>query len=219
MNPGPKLLNTKEDVNLFTDNDDIQVVAFFGAFSANLKEAYRLAVDRLGQSVLFGAVEDPDVVKEFGKYEDRIVMFRPTFLKSSFEDQIMIYNGPSERPNITRWIMDEYHGLIGLRFVHNQHQFPAPVVHIYINYDLEINHKNFHYLRNRFMEQANHFKGKTRFSISQINDYKDELKALGVNPETEFTNSERVIIIAFDKFGQKFVLDLPEFTFNRFKGC
>ena len=39
-------------------------------------------------SLSVGAVEDPDVVKEFGKYEDRIVMFRPTFLKSSFEDQV-----------------------------------------------------------------------------------------------------------------------------------
>ena len=28
MNPGPKLLNTKEDVNLFTDNDDIQEIFF-----------------------------------------------------------------------------------------------------------------------------------------------------------------------------------------------
>ena len=39
-------------------------------------------------SLSVGAVEEPDVVKEFRKYEDRIVMFRPTFLKSPFEDQV-----------------------------------------------------------------------------------------------------------------------------------
>ena len=39
-------------------------------------------------SLSVGAVEDPDVVKEFRKYEERIVMFRPTFLKSIFEDQV-----------------------------------------------------------------------------------------------------------------------------------
>ena len=39
-------------------------------------------------SLSVGAVEKPDVVKEFRKYEDRIVMFRPTFLNSPFEDQV-----------------------------------------------------------------------------------------------------------------------------------
>ena len=63
-----------------------------------------------------------------------------------------------------------------------------------------------------------------RFSISQINDYKDELKALGVNPETEFTNSERVIIIAFDKVYFRLSIDIrliplirPRFTQNSLK--
>ena len=59
------------------DQDDIQVVGFFGPLqAAELREAYRLAVDRLGAAVTFGQVEEPELVRALAKYEDRIVMFR-----------------------------------------------------------------------------------------------------------------------------------------------
>ena len=105
----------KEEFEIFTDNDDIQVVGFFGLFPTELKEAYRLSVDRLGSSVLFGAVEDGDLVSEYRKWEDRLVLFRPNFLASPHEEQILVYEGPAQRQNISSWVMKNYHGLMGLR--------------------------------------------------------------------------------------------------------
>ena len=61
---------------MFTDNDDTQVVGFFGMFPGDLKDAYRLSVDRLGPTVRFGIVDDPDLVKLNRQFEDRVVLFR-----------------------------------------------------------------------------------------------------------------------------------------------
>ena len=98
LNPGPRLLVTMEEFQSFTDNDDVQVnsttsclklnkraeveinlkvVGFFGLFPTDLKNGYRLAVDRLGQSVQFGLVDDPDLMRNFKQFEDRVVLFRP----------------------------------------------------------------------------------------------------------------------------------------------
>ena len=66
---------------MFTDNDDTQVVGFFGMFPGDLKEAYRLSVDRLGPAVRFGIVDDPDLVKLNRRFEDRVVLFRWDFTK------------------------------------------------------------------------------------------------------------------------------------------
>ena len=79
LNPGPKRLVTTEELKMFTDNDDTQVVGFFGMFPGDLKEAYRLSVDRLGPAVRFGIVDDPDLVKLNRQFEDRVVLFRWDF--------------------------------------------------------------------------------------------------------------------------------------------
>ena len=76
LNPGPRRLVTSEELRMFTDNDDTQVVGFFGMFPGDLKDAYRLSVDRLGPAVRFGLVDDPDLVELNRQFEDRVVLFR-----------------------------------------------------------------------------------------------------------------------------------------------
>ena len=68
---------------MFTDNDDTQVVGFFGMFPGDLKEAYRLSVDRLGPAVRFGIVDDPELVRVNRQFEDRVVLFRWDFFAYS----------------------------------------------------------------------------------------------------------------------------------------
>ena len=121
MNPGPKMIITRTEFDVFTDNDDTQVVGFFGLIPSSLREAYRLSVDRLGSAVSFGLVDDQDLMRQFRKFEDRIVLFRPQFLASGHEDQVLVYDGPGERGNVSSWVMRNYHGLLGLRYHHNQH--------------------------------------------------------------------------------------------------
>jgi len=216
LNPGPRMLVTKEEFDFFTDNDDAQIVGFFGMFPTDLKDGFRLAVDKMGQSIQFGLVDDMDLMRQFGHYEDRIVLFRPNFLESPHEDQIMVYDGPSQRVNITGWMMKNYHGLMGLRYEHNQHQFSAPVVHVYFNHDFDLNPKASHYWRNRFMEQAKHFKGKTFFSMSRISDYEEELTHFGLMSDNHMPDPDKPMVAAWDKFGMKFVME-QEFNFDAFK--
>ena len=117
INPGPRKLVTKEEFEMFTNNDDTQVVGFFGMFPTELREAYRLSVDRLGSTVLFGVVDDDVLMSQFRRFEDRLVLFRPNFLSSPHEEEVLVYDGPAQRVNISSWIMNNYHGLMGLRSV------------------------------------------------------------------------------------------------------
>ena len=87
---------------------------------------------------------------------------------TSTKSTVKVYHGPSEKSNLTVWLVDNYHGLVGLRTPHNHHQFRAPVVHVYYEYDFGINHKTSHYWRNRIMEVAKHFRNKIRFSFSKV---------------------------------------------------
>ena len=73
---------------MFTDNDDTQVVGFFGMFPGDLKEAYRLSVDRLGPAVRFGIVDDPELVRVNRQFEDRVVLFRWDFISIAYSSLI-----------------------------------------------------------------------------------------------------------------------------------
>ena len=207
MNPGPKRIITRTEFDVFTDNDDTQVVGFFGLIPSSLREAYRLSVDRLGSAVSFGLVDDQDLMKQFRKFEDRIVLFRPQFLASGHEDQVLVYDGPGERGNVSSWVMRNYHGLLGLRYHHNQHQFTAPCVHIYYNHDFTLNPKTSHYWRNRIMAEIKQFSGRVMFSLSRVDDYHQELEHFRLIDEDQIIDPDTPFAAAaWDKHGQKYVL-------------
>ena len=89
---------------MFTDNDDTQVVGFFGMFPGELKEAYRLSVDRLGPAVRFGIVDDPELVKLNRQFEDRVVLFRWDSDNSMEKDTLLLLGLTSSRPlTRSRW--------------------------------------------------------------------------------------------------------------------
>ena len=83
---------------MFTDNDDTQVVGFFGMFPGELREAYRLSVDRLGPAVRFGIVDDPELVKLNRQFEDRVVLFRWDSDNSMKKDTLLLLGPTSSRP-------------------------------------------------------------------------------------------------------------------------
>ena len=216
INPGPRKLVSKEEFEVFTDNDDTQVVGFFGMFPTELREAYRLSVDRLGSSVLFGSVDDDLLMRDFRNYEDRLVLFRPNFLRSPHEDSVLVYEGPAHRVNISRWIMKNYHGLMGLRFEHNQQQFRAPCIHVYYNHDFDLSPATSHYWRNRLMAQAKLYQDKVSFSLSRVTDYEHELQHFGLIQEDSLHDPDLPLVAGWDKEGMKFVMR-EEFSLEAFK--
>ena len=67
------------------------MVGFFGALPSGLKDVYKLVVESL-RSVQFGLVDNPDTVQHFARFEDRVVIFRPNFLRSPHEEQQMVHS-------------------------------------------------------------------------------------------------------------------------------
>ena len=82
---------------------------------------------------------------------------------------------------------------------HNQHQFSAPCIHVYFNYDFDINVKTSRYWRNRLMEQAKHFKHQVKFSFSQISEYKHELEHFGLIDEDTIIDPETPMVAGWDR--------------------
>ena len=147
------------------------------------------------------------------------VTIRPKFLASPHEDQVEVYQGPGHRANVSAWVMATYHGLMGLRTEHNQHQFTAPCVHIYLDTDFHLNPKSSHYWRNRLMEVASEFRDRARFSLSRAADYQHELEHFGlVEAEDEsIRDPDTPLVAAWDKFGQKFVMRDAVFSLDGFR--
>ena len=144
---------------------------------------------------------------------------------------MLVYDGPGHRANISAWIMNNYHGIMGLRFCeserllrpkkllryeHNQHQFSAPCIHIYLNHNFDMNAKKSHYWRNRLMEQARHFKDQVKFSLSRAEDYQHELEHFGLIDEESIYDPDLPLVAGWDKHGQKFVMR-ESFTIEGFR--
>ena len=151
--------------------------------------------------------------------EYNVTTIRPKFLASPHEDQVEVYQGPGHRANVSAWVMATYHGLMGLRTEHNQHQFTAPCVHIYLDTDFHLNPKTSHYWRNRLMEVASEFRDRVRFSLSRAADYQHELEHFGlVEAEDEsIRDPDTPLVAAWDKFGQKFVMRDAVFSLDGFR--
>ena len=136
----------------------------------------------------------------------KVILLRPNFLSSPHEAQVLVYDGPGHRANVSAWVMTNYHGIMGLRYEHNQHQFSAPCIHIYLNHNFDMNAKKSHYWRNRLMEQARHFKDKVKFSLSRAEDYQHELEHFGLIDEESIYDPDLPLVAGWDKHGQKFVM-------------
>ena len=149
----------------------------------------------------------------FGHYPDSsksgIVLHRPKILQSKFEDAEVKYEGKMDKDHLTKWILDNYHGLVGHRTMDNMKEFKEPLVVAYYDVDYVKNVKGTNYWRNRVMKVAKGFSG-LNFAVANKNDFQHEASEFGLDVVT----AEKPLVAiksSKGKFVMKDDFDMPNF--------
>merc|ERR1712047_44067 len=154
------------------------------------------------ESVAFGHYE--------GSSKSGIVLHRPKILQSKFEDTEVKYEGKMDKDHLTKWILDNYHGLAGHRTMDNMREFKEPLVVAYFDVDYVKNVKGTNYWRNRIMKVAQNFKS-LNFAVANENDFQQEASEFGL----EVAKTDKPLVAIKSAKG-KFVME-AEFDMKTFE--
>ena len=104
-------------------------------------------------------------------------------LQSKFESAEVQFEGKVDKDSLTKWIKENYHGLVGHRTPDNGREFKEPLVVAYFDVDYVKNVKGTNYWRNRIMKVAQNFKS-LNFAISNEADFQHEASEFGLEVAT-----------------------------------
>merc|ERR1712223_130956 len=145
-----------------------------------------------------------------GSSKSGIVLHRPKILQSKFEDAEVKYEGKMDKDHLTKWILDNYHGLAGHRTMDNMREFKEPLVVAYFDVDYVKNVKGTNYWRNRIMKVAQNFKS-LNFAVANENDFQHEASEFGL----EVVKTDKPLVAIKSSKG-KFVME-AEFDMKTFE--
>jgi len=202
VGPASKECKTDEDLAALLKKTEVVVVSYLTEKSD--REVFSKVANGLRESVAFGHA--PNSKKGKG-----IVLYRPVNLQSKFEDKEVVYVGKIEKEAISKWVKQNYHGLVGHRTLDNAKDFKEPLVNVYYAVDYAKNVKGTNYWRNRVMKVAKDFEGRLNFAVCNEDDFQAEANEFGLN-----TYSTEKPLVAIKSSKGKFVMT-EEFTIESFE--
>jgi len=203
-----KVLKTVDDVEAFTEKDEVGVIAFIKDDST-LKGVFQKVSDSLRESVRFGIAEDDSIIAKY-KHSNAVVLFRPKHLQSKFEDALLVYDGSVDKPTLFQWVKLQYHGLCGHRTSDNAKDFAQPLVVGYFEVDYQKNVKGTNYWRNRIMKVASANR-QYNYAIASKDEFQQELNDYGM----EYVKGDKPVVAVRDG-GKKYVMK-DEFSLPNFE--
>lgn len=130
---------------------------------------------------------------------------RPKHLDNKFEESNVKFDGSS----LDAFVVENFHGLVGLRNRETLNDFTNPLVVAYYDVDYRRNTKKTNYWRNRVLKIATEFKGKLNFAITPKEDFRHELNEFGI----EYSSDASPVVIGRDgknlkyKMSEEFSVD------------
>ena len=197
-----KECKTDEDLETLLKKPEVVVVSYLTEKAD--QDVFAKVANTLRESVAFGHA--PTSTKGKG-----IVLYRPINLQSKFEDKEVKYEGEVEKDAITKWIKENYHGLVGHRTINNNKDFKEPLIVAYFAVDYAKNVKGTNYWRNRIMKVAKGFEGRLNFAICNKDEFHSEANELNFNT---VQTDKPLVVIKSDK--GKFVMS-EEFSVESFE--
>jgi protein disulfide isomerase family A protein 3 len=197
-----KECKTDADVEALLKKNEVVVISYLTEKSD--QDIFGKVANVLRESVAFGHAASSTKGKG-------IVLYRPTILQSKFEDKEVIYDGKIDKDDITKWVKENYHGLVGHRTLDNAKDFKEPLVIVYFGVDYAKNVKGTNYWRNRVMKVAKGFEGRLNFAVCNEDDFQAEATEFGIN-----TYQTEKPLVAIKSAKGKFVMS-DEFTPEAFE--
>jgi len=162
-------------------------------------DVFQKVANTLRETVAFGHMDG----------DKGLVLHRPKHLQSKFEPAEVKYEGKMEKDAISKWIRENYHGLVGHKTTDNAREFKEPLVSVYFDVDYVKNIKGTNYWRNRVMKVAQKFP-ELNFAVCNKNDFQHEATEFGL--DINIADKPLVAIKSSKgKFVMKDVFDMPNF--------
>lgn len=179
VGPSSKECTSAEEVEKLLAKEEVVIVGFFENKDADLYDHFLKVADKQRESWVFGHTFNKDLLKKYG-HTNKVVLFRPSVLKSKFEDSEAVYEGAADKTELEKFLKENYHGLVGHRTQDNFNQFQAPLLVAYFDVDYTKNAKGTNYWRNRVLKVAQKYKGKLNFAISNKESFAAEMDDYGL---------------------------------------
>jgi len=192
------------------DSKEVVVVGIFASSSDSLYKKFEKTADKLRESVIFAHVFTDSVEGDVssvhglsGVKAPAVVLVRPPTLTNKFEEGQVVFDDSSD---LTVWIRDNYHGLVGVRSQSNVDDFKPPLVVVFYDVDYIRNPKGTNYWRNRVLKVAKEVSVKDiKFSISNADTFAGEIEEFGLKVPSGKDASP--VVGARDAAGKKYVMN------------
>lgn len=196
--PASKDLLTVAEIEDYLKVQETTVIGFFEK-ETDLKTVFLKYADKFREKLRFGHSSAADVLKNY-KETNAIVLFRAPQYQNKFEPNSVTFKG-SSLDELTTFVKENYHGLVGHRTRDLAQDFKHPFVIAYYSVDYAKNPKGTNYWRNRILKVAKEYSGDYRFAVSSKDDFQHELNEYGY----DYTG-EKPVVLARDKDNQKFIM-------------
>lgn len=188
VGPSSKELKTVEEFNKFLEKSEPVIIGFFKEES-DLSKAFKKLTEKRRLKYTFAHSSAADVLAKQG-LEDGIVLFRPKILHNKFEADSVQFEGKVDV--IEEFIIENTHGLVGIRTRDSLTDFKEPLVVAYYAVDYVKNPKGTNYWRNRILKVAKEFAGVINFAITAKDDFQHELNEFGL----DFVKGDKPVVFA-----------------------
>ncbi|GJQ66743.1 ERp60 [Trypoxylus dichotomus] len=190
----------------------VVILGFFQSDS-ELKHIFLEIAAKLRDKAKFALTSLKEALKKYNE-TDNIILIRPSHLRNKFEEFQVKYSGNANFVDVSAFITNNYHGLVGIRSENNKNDFKPPLVVAYYEIDYKKNLKGTNYWRNRILKVAQQYQNQLTFGITQFQELKEfgEVKykhspiVFAKNTENQkFKMKEEFSVEAFDNFVNNFL--------------
>lgn len=211
VGPASRELRDVADVSKkLQDSKEVVILGVFKSSSDDLYKSFQKTADKLRESVNFIHFFTDSVSGDISTIQGippvtapQVLLVRPSILSNKFEPGHVVF---SESGDLTTWVKENYHGLVGVRAQSNRDDFKGPVVIVFYDVDYIRNPKGTNYWRNRVLKVAKGVEGqKISFAISNAEQFAGEIEEFGLKVPTAKDASP--VVGALDSSGKKYVLN------------
>lgn len=204
--PSSTNLKTKKEFDAFLQTDEVCVIGFF-AEDTETKSLFLKVAAKMRGKAKFAHTNQKSVLERVGR-KNNIILYRPGYMHSTYEDDSVLYLGQEENEkDLVYFILRNFHGLVGHRTSGNRDDFRLPLVVGYYNVDYVRNPKGTNFWRQKMLKVAKHYRHTVHFAISNKDEFRHELEEVGV----EFWKGDVPLIIATDQKSKRYKMT-KEFT-------
>ncbi|XP_073844723.1 disulfide-isomerase A3 [Musca autumnalis] len=199
VGPASKEVKSVEELDKFLAAKETSIFGYFKDANSKLAKTFLKFADKNREKYRFGHSSNEEVLEKAGE-SDAVVLVRAPHLANKFEESTVKFEGSSES-DLTTFIKENYHGLVGHRTQDTVRDFKNPLITAYYGVDYVKNPKGTNYWRNRVLKVAKEFAGKLSFAISAKDDFQHELNEYGY----DFVG-DKPVILARDAKNLKYAL-------------